>query len=130
MWYVQRSNDKGEWITMMSGPHRLNIGDLRGSPGPAYGPAISADGLSMPRVCSGDLFSSLPTPGNLTVFSGKKGMQACVRYNDTITELYDWGKIPVNPADPESDTLWGWKLIEEHRIDVPFEELWPMSFIG
>ena len=120
MWYVQRSNDKGEWITMMHGPHRLRIDDLRGPPGPSPNNQLSG----------AFYMNDWPSPGNLTVFTGKPGMKACVRYEDTVVELYDWGKVPVNPRDPESDTLWGWKLVEQHHADVPFEQLWPMSFVG
>ena len=120
MWHIERTDKEGNWHPMMLGPHRLKISDLRGPPGPPTGNQFTG----------AHYMNGWPSPGNLTEFAGKPGIQARVRYNDTVVELYDWGKVPVNPADPESDTLWGWKLIEQNHAQVPFEQLWPLSFIG
>lgn len=120
MFYVERSGDDGEWTMMMASPHRVGIDDLHGPPGPH---SINHHG-------GGDLHKAQPTPGNKGHFSGRTGSEARVRYNDTIIERYAWALIPKNDLDPESPDVWGWKLVEEHRSSIPFEKLYPMSFLG
>ncbi len=113
MFYIERSDDKGNWSLMMASPTRIGIDDLRGPP-----------------EDSNHNYLSNSSPFNKSVFAGKRGWQARVRCDDTVVELFNWEKIPLNEMDPDSDTAWGWKLIQEHRSAIPFEKLWPLSFIG
>jgi len=71
-----------------------------------------------------------PTPGNKSVFAGRRGWQARVRYDVALVELYDWDKIPENEFDPDTDYLWGWKLVRDYKSNIPFDVLHPLSFVG
>ncbi len=122
MFYLERSDDKGNWTTLMASPHRIGVDDLHGPPDPPGGGASN--------VSAGSYMNSWPTPGNKSVFAGKQGWQARVRYNDIVIERYGWDKIPENEFDPDTMYLWGWKLVEEKRQAIPFEQLWPMSFVA
>lgn len=118
MWYVERKPDGEQWHTMMVSTTRIGVTDLHGPPGPH----------SNYHTFGGDLYASLPTPGNQTSFAGRPGWQVRVRHNDTMVELFDWDRILDNPADPDSDYKWGWKLVAENYGCVPFEDLWPQQF--
>lgn len=118
MWYVDRADDQGNWTTMMASPTRVGIDDLHGPPGPH----------SNYHTFGGDLFGSLPSPGNKTCFAGARGWLARTRYNDTLVELYEWDKILDNPFDPESDYKWGWRMKTENYHCIPYEALWPQQF--
>ena|SRR5215475_3384217 len=122
MWRVERGDDKGSWTTFMCSPHRVGIDDLRGPSGPS----------GVNQLQGAFYMNDWPSPGNKTVFAGKPGWQARVRYDDTVVELYDWAQIPENEFAPpdEMKYLWGWKLVEEHHAAVPLEQLWPLSFVG
>lgn len=120
MFRVERITADGDVQLMRACPHRIGIGDLAGPPGPH--PTNQMNGAQY--------MNGWPTPGNATVFAGMKGWEARVRYNDTVIERFVWDKIPVNEFDPDSDTLWGWKLVEQNHQAIPFEALWPLSFVG
>ena len=84
MWFLERSKlDTKDWDTLRMSSDPLSIGDVQGPSG-AYPP-------------SG--------------FAGLPGMQARVRCDDSAVEVYDWDKIPEVPGDPNSNMIWGWKLV-------------------
>lgn len=120
MFRVERSADGEDWTTLMASPSRIGIDDLHGPPGPH----------SINHTGGGDMFAGAPSPGNKTVLAGGPGWQARVRYEDTVIERYVWDRIPINELDPESDTIWGWKLIAQARHAIPAEKLYPLSFPG
>ena len=120
MWYVERGDEQGDWKLMMASPHRVGINDLHGPPSPAYNN----------QTFGGDLYGGLPTPGNLTCFSGERGWHARVRHNDTLVEFFDWDKVMENPNDPGSDYKWGWTMKTQNYDCVPYEQLWPQQFVG
>lgn len=126
MFYIERGSGE-DWTLMMAGPHRLSLGDLHSAPVHGYATSGTYTGGQQ----AGDLYGSLPTPGNKTVFAGQRAphrdCQARVRYNDQVIELYQWDEIPVNEFDPETGYMMGWKLIEQHHVVVPVEELWPLQ---
>lgn len=123
MFRIERINPDGSVDLMMTSPHRVGIDDL-------YGPPRSAVNNQM----SGAFYlNDMPTPGSLSVFSGKEGSKARVRWNDVVFEEYEWHPlVPVNPRDPDTDYLWGWRLTTDNRGAVPFEELHPVNvpFVG
>lgn len=84
MWFIERSRlDSKEWDLLR----------------------ISSDPMDMNSIQGPS--SGYPPSG----FMGLPGMQARLRCDDSAVEVYDWAKIPVNPSDPESDMMWGWKLV-------------------
>ena len=115
MWRVDRQDDAGNWTTLLASPTRVGVDDVRGT-------SVSA------VIGGGDLYASLPTPGNKSSFAGHRGCHARVRYNDTMVELYTWQKVLENPNDPDSDYKWGWGKVAENYSCVPFEALWPQQF--
>lgn len=117
MFRVERSAGDGEWKLVMASPHRIGIDDIRAPP------VIASLG-------GGNLYGSTPSPDNKTVFAGKPGWLARVRYEDTAIEQYEWAKIPENEFDPDSDMIWGWKLVHQAHSAIPAEKLWPLSFVG
>ncbi len=113
MFYIERADEKGNWALMMAAPTRISVDDLRG-----------------PAEDSNHNYLGNTSPGYKTVFAGKRGWKARVRCDDTIVELYKWARIPLNEMDPDSDTAWGWELVMDNRSAIPFEKLWPLSFVG
>lgn len=114
-WRLERDDGGENWVTLMASPHRLNLEDL-------HGPSA----ITSP-IRSGDLYASLPIPGNKTVFAGVPGTKARIRYNDQLVELYEWAEIPINEFNLDEGNIWGWKLTVQHKAAVPFEELWPLQ---
>jgi hypothetical protein len=111
---IERSADEwNTWDLMMCSPHRVTVDDLHGPPEDLH-----------------NQFPPTTSPGNKSAFSGKKGWQARVRWHDSVIEIYEWDMIPVNEFDPETDTVWGWKMIYDNRRSIPAEKLYPLSFIG
>ena len=91
MFYVERSNAKGGWDIMCVASTPLTLDDIQLPAG------------------------SYPVNYELPALVGLPGMQARIRVDEAPYEIYDWAQIPLNPADPGSVTVWGWKLI---RRDV------------
>ncbi len=113
MFYLERADDKGNWSLMMASPHRISVDDLHGPPEDANHNYLGNS-----------------SPGYKSIFAGKRGWQARVRCDDTVVELFKWTRIPLNAMDPDSVTVWGWELVRENRSAIPFEKLWPLSFVG
>lgn len=122
MFRIERINPDGSIDLMMASPHRVTIGDLRGPSGPSH----------INQGNGAFYMNDWPTPGNKTVFSGRRGSRARVRWHDTVVEEYDWVLVPVNEfdPDPERPMIWGWQLASHNYESVPFEELHPLAFIG
>lgn len=122
MWRIERCDGNGAWTTVMASPHRIGLDDIRGPPGPS--PVNQTNGAF--------LMNDWPSPGNKSVFAGRRGWRARVCYDDTVVEVYDWAQVPENEFVPPDEMryLWGWKLIERNTGKVPFEQLWPLSFVG
>ena len=90
MFYVDRSRlIGGGWDIMMSSPEPVTINSITG-PNGAY-----------------------PGNGGNPEFTGLPGMQARIRYKDQELECYIWDKVPENPADQNSFTRPGWRLVSK-----------------
>ncbi len=111
--YVERSAPDGDWHLMMCGPCQIGIDDLRGPPEDSY-----------------HNYPPATAPNHKTAFAGKEGWKARVRYGNTTLEEFIWDKVPVNPNDPESDTVWGWKRTFYNQVPIERGDFGDMSFLG
>lgn len=107
MFHVERSDGAGNWTVMLVSPDPIGICDLHGQ-AETYPPSTP--------------------PGFKSAFSGKPGWQARVRYKDTVLDVYEWEKIPLNPLDPDTELAWGWKHLAHFHREIP--GLYPLSFTG
>ena len=120
MFYVERIDDQGNVHLMMASPHQVGIDDIRGPPGPS----------SNNQLSGAFYMNGFPSPGNKSAFAGRRGWQARVRYFDQVVARYEWDRVPDNPFDADSDTSWGWKLVEKNHVDIPPDRLWPINNFG
>lgn len=92
VYHLDRFNGQ-VWTTLVVSPEPVGPGDLNTNPAFLNDP-------KRPGLCGVD----------------GEPYKARVRYVDVTTdielELYDWAKVPMNPNDPDSDTVWGWKCIK------------------
>ena len=118
MFYVERTDGNGTWTTLMAGPHRLGLDDVRGPP--------NADNKNYQNTGTA-AHPPANSPWNKSAFAGLKGWQARVRYKDMVVERYEWAMVPINELDPDnSGWLWGWKLVERNAPPpIPLEEQLP-----
>lgn len=70
-----------------------------------------------------EMFPQPESPGNVTVFAGRPGWQARLRFDDQVMAVYVWDKIPENPGDEHSMSKWGWKLSERFAVSIPLEKM-------
>jgi len=106
--YVERY-DGARWTCLMMAQHYINPSAIQGPP------EIDTDGKGS--------YPPARTPGNASAFAGKPGWNARVRFDDQVMELYDWDKVPENPADENSQTLWGWKLRQRFAVAIPVDRI-------
>lgn len=115
MFYIERTDGNGTWTTLMAGPHRIGLDDVRGPP--------QADNRNYQNTGTA-AHPPANTPWNKSAFAGLKGWQARVRYKDSVVERYEWAGVPLNTLDPDGGggSLWGWQLVERNDADIPPRE--------
>ncbi len=111
--FIERAPADGDWQVIMAGSCQLGIGDVRGPPEDSH-----------------HNFPPSQDPNHKTAFAGLPGWKARVRYDVTTLEEFIWDRIPVNPNDPESDTVWGWKRIFYNQVPIERGDFGEMAFLG
>lgn len=109
--FIERAPPDGDWHLMMCGPCQIGIDDIHGPP---------EDGKHN--------FPSAIAPNHKTAFAGRPGWKARVRYGTTLLEEFIWERIPTNPLDPDSDTVWGWKRTFVNQVPIERGDFGDMSW--
>ena len=86
MFFIERSNSGGGWDIICVSPEPVTLADIQ-RPAGQYPVNYSEPGLV-----------------------GAPCLLARIRVDGAVYEVYEWAQVPLNAADPESFSAWGWRL--------------------